>query len=65
MRPPSDALSVLAQRNCRFTGVPAALYAVTAPPLMDSLVKVGDIVADDDAGAGGAAAGARRRHGGR
>src|SRR6266702_5525378 len=37
---PSDALSVLAHRNCKFTGVPAALYAVTAPPLIDSLVKV-------------------------
>src|SRR3954470_1578857 len=37
---PSEALSVLAQRRCRLAGVPAALWAVTAPPLIDSLVKV-------------------------
>ena len=36
---PSEALSVLAQRNCTLIGVPAALKAVTAPPLMDSLVN--------------------------
>src|SRR5882724_4418933 len=36
---PSDALSVLAHRNCRLTGVPVASKAVTAPPLIDSLAK--------------------------
>ena len=58
---PKLALSVLAHRSCRLTGVPAEVVGRDRAAADGFVVEGREVVADHEAGAGRAAAGARRR----